>query len=170
MEITLWTLQHRSAWEELQRTGVLRADPARVWADARAAYGWMADQMQKRIGPPPEGVRYPLWAWYQWEGRRRPMDLRLSGYAQRGTPMVRIEFGIDTDQVLLSEFDRWNIVLGGGVPERFPEDPAPSREWIFQLDRWTPDWDAPPEEQSIQACFWELRLDQVRQARHFLAK
>ena len=170
MALTLWTLQHRDAWEELERTGVLRADPDRVWEDFRGAYDWMADQMRARIGPPPKGVRYPIWAWYQWEGQRRPMDLRRSGYAPRGTPMVRIEFEIDAAQVLLSEFDRWNIVLGGGVPERFEGDPAPSREHIFAPDRWTPGWDAPPGEQSIQAVLWELRKEQIRRVRHFTAK
>lgn len=170
MALTLWTLQHRAAWEELERTGVLRAEPDRVWEDFRGAYDWMADQMRARIGPPPEGVRYPIWAWYQWEGQRRPMDLRLAGYAPRGTPMVRIEFEIDAAQVLLSEFDRWNIVLGGGVPERFEGDFAPSREHIFALDRWTPGWDALPEEQSIQAVLWELRKEHIRRVRHFTAK
>ena len=62
------------------------------------------------------------------------------------------------------------LALGGGVPERFEGDPAPSREHIFALDRWTPDWDAPPGEQSIQAVLWELRKEQIRRVRHFTAK
>ena len=112
--IRLWTMQHADAWTALQHDGVLRGSPDRFWADFRSAYDWMAAQLEQRIGPPPEGGRYPLWAWYQWEGRRGRRDLRQSGYGLRGTPMVQIEFEIDAARVLLSDFDRWNTVLGGG--------------------------------------------------------
>ena len=113
VKITLWTIQHADAWVVLERDGVLRADSRRGWTEFRFAYDWMAEQMGKRIGPPPDGVPVPLWAWYQWEGRRGPRDLRQSGYAPRGTPMVQIEFEIEESQELLSDFDRWNTVLGG---------------------------------------------------------
>ena len=39
------------------------------------------------------------------------MDLRLSGYAKRGTPMVQITFEADTKDFLLSDFDDWHIIL-----------------------------------------------------------
>ena len=178
--LILWSIQAASAWETLQRTGVLRVDPARVPKEFRRAYGWMAQQMRSRIGPPPEGVRYPLWAWYQWEGQRRRRDLRCSGYAPRGTPMVQLTVELPQAQVLLSEFDRWHTVLGGGYLaedeadwERFSGSPGPvepSWERIFDLDRWMPGWDTPKEEQSVQATFWELRLEQVSRAEPFLAK
>lgn len=175
VKITLWTIQHADAWVALERDGVLRADSRRGWTEFRFAYDWMAEQMGKRIGPPPDGVPVPLWAWYQWEGRRGPRDLRQSGYAPRGTPMVQIEFEIEESRVLLSDFDRWHTVLGGGylAVDGQDEQSCPleaSWERVFDLDHWTPDWDTPPEEQSIQATFWELRLPQVRKVRHFFAK
>ena len=175
VKITLWTIQHADAWAALQRDGVLRGDPERVWAEFQPAYDWMAARMEKRIGPPPEGVRVPLWAWYQWEGRRGARDLRQSGYARRGTPMVQIEFEIGESLALLSDFDRWHTVLCGGYLALDAQDPGTcpveaSWERIFDLDHWTPGWDTPPEEQSIQAVFWELRLEQVRKVRHFIAK
>ena len=173
----MWTIQHADAWTQLQRTGLLRADPDRAWEGFRHAYDWMAAQMERRIGSAPEGVRTPLWAWYQWEGRRGPRDLRCSGYAARGTPMVQIEFEIPESQILLSEFDRWNVVLcGGNLREngadldRKPLCVEQTWERVFDLENWTPEWDFPPEEQSIQAVFWELRLEQVRKVRHFTAK
>ena len=33
-------------------------------------FAQVTEQMIKRIGAPPEGIVYPAWAWYQWEGRR----------------------------------------------------------------------------------------------------
>lgn len=177
VKIRLWTIQHADAWTALQHGGVLRGSPDRVWEDFRSAYDWMAVQLEQRIGPPPEGARYPLWAWYQWEGRRGRRDLRQSGYGLRGTPMVQIEFEIDAAQVLLSDFDRWNTVLGGGYlaldEADFEQRTSPVEatwERIFDLDRRTPGWDPPPEEQSVQAVFWELHLDQVRKVKHFTAK
>lgn len=146
MDVVLWTIQHADVWEELQQTGVLHADPERADGAFRRAYDWMALQMCRRIGPPPEGVCYPLWAWYQWEGQRRRRDLRCSGYGPRGTPMVQITFEIDRDRILLSEFDRWHTVLSGGYLATDEQDwgrsrgckPEPSWERIFDLDRWTP--------------------------------
>lgn len=175
MKVRLWTIQHAESWAALQSDGVLRADPERVWEDFRFAYDWMAAQMEQRIGAPPEGVRCPLWAWYRWEGRRGPRDLRQSGYAPRGTPMVQIEFEIEESRVLLSEFDRWHTVLAGGylAADGTDQRTCPleaSWERIFDLDHWTPDWDTPPAEQSVQATFWELQLPQVRKVRHFIAK
>lgn len=94
--------------------------------------------------------------------------------------MVQMELKIEESRVLLSDFDRRHTVLGGGYLaldeadfdrfERKPGPVEPSWERVFDLERWTPDWDTPPEEQSIQAVFWELRLDQVRKVQHFIAK
>jgi hypothetical protein len=42
--------------------------------DWRFEYDWMVEQMRIRIGNPPPGVRYPVWAWHQWEGKRKKPD------------------------------------------------------------------------------------------------
>lgn len=97
MKKILWTIQDEAAFEVFEKTGVLRADPNHLLFDGdfQDAYQWMADQMRHRIGAAPEGVQYPVWAWYQWEGQRKRMDLRRSGYAKRGTPLVQITFEAD---------------------------------------------------------------------------
>ncbi len=88
MKQKLWTIQHRDAYEQLKTDGVLRANEAFMFGaeQFRFAYDWIAKQMYEKIGVPPEGVHYPVWAWYQWEGKRKRCDLRYSGYAMRGTP------------------------------------------------------------------------------------
>ena len=64
----LWTIQHKAAYEEMLRTGVLRANSAYIFEEFfRDSYDWMVEQMKKRIGNPPDGVELPVWAWYQWE-------------------------------------------------------------------------------------------------------
>ena len=107
MKQIMWTIQTEEAFLEFERTGALRANENFLFCEDyyRFAYDWLSNQMALRIGPPPENVRYPVWAWYQWEGKRKRRDLRQSGYAKRGTPMVQITFEADPDSFLLSDFD-----------------------------------------------------------------
>lgn len=76
----LWSIQHQCAYEKMEQTGVLRADKNFIATDwFEDSYLWMAEQMKKRIGEPPEGVIFPVWAWYQWEGMRKRPDMRVHG-------------------------------------------------------------------------------------------
>ena len=112
MKQIMWTIQTEEAFLEFERTGVLRANEDFLFCEDyyRFAYDWLSNQMALRIGPPPENVRYPVWAWYQWEGKRKRMDLRRSGYGKRGTPLVQITFEADPQEFLLSDFDAWHFV------------------------------------------------------------
>ncbi|MEO1087874.1 MAG: DUF3841 domain-containing protein, partial [Acidobacteriota bacterium] len=105
----LWTIQTEPAWEFLTRHGYLRCSRSQADGDLLPAYDWMAEQMRSRIGPPPSSkTTVPLWAWYQFDGihRRRP-DLRTSGFLPPGERGYRIEFTVDDDCVLLSDFELW---------------------------------------------------------------
>lgn len=187
MKQLLWTIQNEEAFREFERTGVLRANEDFLFCEDyyRFAYDWLSKQMVQRIGPPPAGVRYPVWAWYQWEGKRKRRDLRLSGYAERGTPMVQIEFEADPASFLLSDFDAWHIVLAKQYlaeneaewdafyevnPQATQADVERSWDRIFDLSHYTPDWDCEPDRKTIQATLWEIQLSQVKKVEHFLAK
>ncbi|HAS55200.1 MAG: hypothetical protein A2X56_05500 [Nitrospirae bacterium GWC2_57_13] len=196
----LWTIQTSEAWKRLQEKGVLRADDGRISEDMRLGYGWMANQMRRRLGPPPMERAALLWAWYQWSGvkRKRP-DLRSAGHLPAGSRGVRIEFEIDDGRVLLSDFDLWHYVLNywylpvseadgdaflRELQERglsfYTAKPVPDpgyhgkieRSWerIFDL-QWTEEALVHPRERkSIQACIWELRWEQVKRADQFIAR
>ena len=187
MKQTLWTIQHIDAYEEMKKTGVLRANEQFLFCqdDMRYAYDWIAQQMCTRVVTSPPNVRYPVWAWYQWEGKRKRRDLRYSGYAKRGTPMVQIEFVVEDKNVLLSDFDDWHGVLNNTYiadnqedfdrfylpgSEESQEEIYASWEKVFDLDRYTPNWDCPPERKSIQACLWEVHMSQVKKVEFFTAK
>lgn len=108
----LWTIQTVEAYQRLMQTGVFRADTKHICDDSFAdAYNWMVSEMAKRIGSPPDGVKYPVWAWYQWEGKRKKPDLRCGGYAPHGTTLVLLTVDIDESDVVLSDFDDWHFVL-----------------------------------------------------------
>lgn len=193
----LWTIKKPEFWDLLQEHGTLHACPPLCYARGfleesfEDSYGWMIDQMRKRLPSSPH--RYPIWAWYQRynETKRRP-DLR--GWDYRGYRGVRIEFEIDDSLALLSDFSAWHCVLNrcylgtsedddesfyqeiqnagyrgvwelpdGDLRKRVSE----SWERIFDLDWYAEKWTEPRKEKSIQATLWEIRLDMVRNVTHF---
>ena len=173
----LWSIQHRIAYENLQETGVLRANEQHLFCEEefRFAYDWMAEQMERRVGKAPEGVRYPIWAWYQWEGRRKRPDMRHHRrWGEPGTPIVLMTLEVPDELVLLSDFDMWHCVLGNGylADTEEEEDPATEQEiresWsrIFDWKRIQSNWAVP---KTTQATFWELRKDWVEKAEYFVS-
>ena len=187
MKQLLWTIQHEEAFSIFKKTGVLVANENFLFCqdDLVFAYDWMSQQMNARIGNPPKGVKYPIWAWYQWEGKRNRRDLRSSGYAKRGTPLVQITFEADADSFLLSDFDAWHNVLANQYVandeadwDRFygqtslpkQRDITQSWERIFDITHFSPNWDCTPEKKSIQATLWNIHISQVKKVEHFIAK
>lgn len=63
----LWTIQHKAAYKVLLERGRLMANEKYLLFDGEfcSLYAWLTDQMKKRIGMPPNGVRYPVWELYQ---------------------------------------------------------------------------------------------------------
>lgn len=187
MKQVLWTIQHEAAWEVFEKTGILTANKNHLFCqnDFRFSYDWISQQMIQKIGTPPEGVHYPVWAWFQWEGKRKRRDLRRSGYAKRGTPLVQITFEAEENEFLLSDFDDWHCVLNDSYlanneaeldnfHKQFPQptrhEIEPSWQRIFDLNRYEPNWDYPPNQKSIQATLWQIKMEQVKKVEHFIAK
>ncbi len=185
----LWTIQTPDVLEMLEGGTVYRCDPARCARRDRFAlhlsYGWMADRMDERGIVRPEGVLYPVWAWYAQSGRRGRPDLRLGGYAERGKEMACIEIEIDDDRALLSDSDDWDYVLNGWYlnPGRNVDEYWENNRRLFGItdrnererfvrDSWERVLSVGPETvgRSLQAAFWELRPEDVVRARRFVAK
>ena len=185
----LWTSQEEAVYNELLKTGVYRCDinlsPMR---DCRKQYDWLVQQMKQRIGPPPEQVTYPVWALYQQDGKHRKPDLRRERWAVgcNGERFACLEIEIPDRDVLLSDFDAWCMLLSdflisdteqeGCCLEAQYEALSPSekrrmkeKNWerVFDLSPLNTDWMR--RGYDIQATFWELRLEQVRDVRFFRA-
>lgn len=110
----LWTIQNAIVYEKMNQTGVLRADKEYIVDDFFLdSYLWMSGQVKKRISNPPNGVTLPVWAWYQWEGKRKRPDMRVHGrnWGEKGAPIVLLTIDVPENQVLLSDFDSWHYVL-----------------------------------------------------------
>lgn len=109
----LWTIKDNIGYNQLRQNKILRGSSEYVDDDFRRSYNWMIKQMKKRLKiPMPDESAYPIWAWYQWNGinKKRP-DLRSNSYAKRGSKLYRIEFEIEDDKVVLSDFDLFHFVL-----------------------------------------------------------
>lgn len=196
----LWTIQTIHAWEKLKSTSILFANHQTVDKFFLDQYQWMANEMGRRIGPGPFKNALPIWAWYQWrDARKKRPDLRSGAFAPRRQTSVLIELEIEEHQVLLSDFELWHYVLNywylpsslsdGDVFEKrlehegvsfYKMKPVPdfkahreiqkSWEQIFDLDWKQKDISKPKQEKSIQACVWELRLENVKCCIKFKAR
>ena len=185
----LWTSQEEAVYNELLKTGVYRCDlNLSPMKDCRKQYDWLVRQMKQRIGPPPEQVTYPVWALYQQDGKHRKPDLRRERWAVgcNGERFACLEIEIPDRDVLLSDLDVWCIILNDGLlSDTEQEDrcleaqyealsPSEKRrmkeknwERVFDLSPLNTDWMR--RGYDIQATFWELRLEQVRDVRFFRA-
>ncbi len=185
MKQILYTIQHIAAYEEMLRTGTLRANEKYMLFDGefRPAYDYMARMLRERVGKAPDGVFYPIWAWHTWEGKRGRRDLRCSGYGERGTKMVEIAFAAEEDSFLLSDFDAWHLVLANRyigerediaslfeapVTDLAKLDQITKRSWekIFDLENPL----TLPEDISLQACLWEVPISAIKKVWFFTAK
>lgn len=202
----LWTIQNEEVLEELQREGVYHANEDYLFCRdipfIEYVYDWLSSKMTDIVGASPRGVRYPVWAWHTWEGKRKRRDLREAGYGEKGTNMVQIEIEVPDENVLLSDFDLWVAAMNlwnlnirsedeeeeffeklkqhglGSYNSLFfndekrividnPELKSLRDEVINSWDRCF-DIEIPyndfyeGSEKSIQATFWELKIEQVR--------
>lgn len=186
--VKLWTMQTRDVWESLQRTGVYRTDTALCWMaeELPHAYSWLAREMTKRVGPPPQGVDYPVWAWYMQNGRHKKPDLRSErwGYGPGDEDYCCIELEIAPQRVLLSDFDVWHGVLNNGLIsdteeedvalEAFHASLSDEEKTAYKEKNWEHVFDISPLSNNwttrgewVQATFWELRREDVRAVRFF---
>jgi len=186
----LWTVQPLRFYEELQTRGVLHCDPSSdgFWGakfpEYEAAYDWLVEQMKLRVGPPPAGVQYPLWAWALIGGKsKQPAHRSVAFNDNYLDDCVILELEIANDDILLSDEENWGFVMLNRYMHdvcdsegRWEENAAwfnnlpPDEQERVKRKSWEKifDEDDPDNEwKSVQACFWELRLDQVKDIRRF---
>ena len=184
--MVLWTFQPAAIWDLLQTKGFYRCDSSQIDLDFREAYDWLAGKMKERIGQPPKGVEYPVWAWYIQNWKHVKPDLRRERwcYGNGGELFACIEIEVPDEDVLLSDFDNWHCVLNRYlVPETEEEDEQqdayyetlPEDEKRSYMEKnWERIFDITPFENGwtsrgkwVQAVFWELKKEQIRKVRFF---
>ncbi len=196
MDQLLRMVMPSSAYEVLQKNGLLVADGRRVPKSYRHGYRWMAKQMCKRIGPSPTGINYPLWAWAQRGDETENPSRRFSCRLPSGVPGYLITFRAKDGAFLLSDFIAWDAVLDGVYlaksfkdREQFQKElnyagllyeapylePFKSRvenswESIFDLGELDRKSLENKDHRSIQATLWELNPSSIVEVEAFVAE
>ena len=192
----LWTIQPPEILDEIKASGVYRCNPdrAELLTDPasrpifRQSYDWLAGQMKRRLGPPPDGVRYPVWAWYRFDGENRKPDLRRTEFRTYGPGTLCIGIEIPDDRVLLSDELKWHFVLNNWWCDDSTSEEEHDRitaeieqknygraqyqrmmrkswENIFNIEKVKNDWCT--NGYYVQATFWELPGSSIRSIQRF---
>ena len=137
--VILWTIQSYLAYEKMLETGFLTVNEDYLFCedDFKFAYDWMAKEMVRYGLILPVGINYPVWAWCQWEGKRKRRDMRESGYAKRGEKIVKLTIEVEDKEVLLSDFDLFHYVLNYWyLPENGMDDDTFEKEYTALGYSW----------------------------------
>ena len=187
----LWTIQPREVYDLIDSTGVYRCDGAKseliTECDFEKPYRWLAAQMVKRVGPPPEGVEFPVWAWHTLNWKHRRPDMRWSHFRGRKRPFALMEVEIPDKDVLLSDEELWHFVLNDSylsdvaneaeadAAEKAFDTLSEAQQRIIKERSWERIFSVSPPVDSewvrvgcyIQAAFWELRREQIVKVWHY---
>lgn len=187
----LWTIQPPEVVDIIEKTGRFSCEKEKSenYRDFHAAYLWLAEQMDARKIYHPEGLILPLWAWHTRDWKHKKPDFRTTGLDTPGKRCVCIEFEIDDSQVLLSDYINWHVVLNNSYfNDAYSEEEWDKQEaWYDSLngvekdlvmhDSWQKVFDVEPYENDffskgkyIQAVFWVLKKDMIRDIRYFTAR
>jgi len=184
-----------AAYDVLIDSGELITHEQFIPKNYRAAYLWMASMMTERIGPAPEPVVFPLWAWaHEGEQENNP-NLRFSCGLPEGSDGYILEFDVPDGACLLSDFIAWDGVLNGnffprseeerraffaeleitdtpyGGPYLVPQKAKVEESWkaIFDLEFFSGQNPRETPSRSVQATLWNLKQSQITKAELFTA-
>lgn len=183
----LWTIKPMAVYEEIQTTGVYHCDFRKSFMrDWQEEYDWLIGQMRSRLGEPPEGISYPVWAWYLQDGQRKKPDLRKErwGNGWKGDRFACMEIEIPDEEVLLSDFDSWSVILLHGLLADTEAEYEQIKGQYLRLSKaerrayrdrnWERVFDLTPAENdwmrrgaTVQATFWELKKEAIRKVWFF---
>ena len=170
----IWTTQTKQLWEALKRDGFVTCCDSLISRAFPEQYGWMVEQMDRRIGPSPSpGVHFPLWGWYQVGSYKKELHPNPGACWGECKDWVFLTLEMPDDKVLLSEYTLWEagplsgLYLPQGMKDEDSDDPALRRaswEIIFNIDAQTRFSPRKRRNKLIQACFWEIKMDWVERA------
>ena len=149
------------------------------------AYNWLVYEMTKRIGPAPNGITYPVWAWHTVRGLHKRPNLHWNEFRNAPEPMVLIELEVDDDKVVLTDEEIWTCGQLNDAPcfmDAPDEQLDAELEWYyentdipqsekekFKMSTWSRIFNTEKSEH-IQATFWELKPENVKKVWYYNKK
>lgn len=183
----LWTFQPKSVYTKILQNGEYYYqsgyNSTLEKLDFYKWYDWLVLKMKEKIGNPPIEIKYPVWAWYIHNGRNKKPDLRSERFCmgEKNVEYTCIELEIQEKDVLLSDFDNWNVILNDDFITRSEQEwkfyhkyyennqtvIEKNRERLFDITPYKNDWTSQGE--YVQATFWILKKEMIRSVRHFIS-
>ena len=182
----LYTIQEEFKWKEFQETGILKADNNIICCeDFNDSYAWIEKKMKELLPTSDIECKHPVWAWFKYSGKNKP-DLRRR-HLEKGKIGYRIEFEIDDNKVLLTDFSDWHLVLNRSQEDIKLEHCCLDIEddddlieyqkegWVIKDNKIMFDWnniilDKNSNKEDIQATLWYIRMYQVKSAKKFKSR
>lgn len=181
----LWTIMPESTYNDtIVATGHYHCDtakcamlnedsPTRQFAHA---YGWLENYMTEHIGPAPENIKHPVWAWFRIRNKEKRPDLRWMEFNGFREPMVMIELEIEDDKVILSDECKWTCAQLNNSAwcdtdeelDWYYDDPSVTwkEKEKFKNKSWLRIFDI-SESENVQATFWEFDTSNIKNIWHF---
>lgn len=170
-----YTIQSLEAFEKLKKRGFITGDEDKICDEMQSPYKWMKRQMKKRLlGYTGE---QPIWLWL-----KKP-DMRNSGHEKRGRKIVRLTVEMDENDVLVSDFSKWHIVLNDGFyfhTEKEYEDLEKGVIYISKEESWKRIFDEYDDTHAelwgerdsiiLQGVTSRISIENVKKVEYFIAK
>ncbi|MDO8119691.1 DUF3841 domain-containing protein [Isoptericola sp. b490] len=141
--LLLHSFQAPAAWDELARTGCLRAEEQFIDSLDFTAYRWIADELARVTG---QTWRWPIWSWARITRRALVSEARRYTRMDPGTVLLTLR--VPARLVLLSKFSDWHCVLNQTpVPRPNLTDDELDRfydAWYDRLEVDLPQWRTMP--------------------------
>ena len=109
-KMRVWTFQPLGTCSKILSGKSYRTDESSIEPTFVKAYNWLSTQMKNKIGNKPEGVTYPVWAWYSYDGVNKKPDRRRRLFTcYKNCELLELE--IPESEIVLSDYDSWHYVL-----------------------------------------------------------
>jgi hypothetical protein len=174
----LYTFQPDFRWQELIEKGYIVSDTDNILDEHFLdSYSWLEERMKNLLPSPEIECLHPMWAWYRYNNKSRPT---LRGQFNKNEVGYLIKFQIDDDKVLLSDFDKWHLILNASEKELnqkktifdlkdFDQDDISNligEGFEIEEDKITYNWNnillnKESTIGTIQATFWCLKKEQI---------
>lgn len=110
----LFYVQQKAAYESLKRDGRFHVTVPYAGNGIGGfdlwSYDWLVGKMEDKIGKRPDGMTYPIWAWFRQEFRNE-FTLDIRDYGMPGDELVLLELEIPEKNVVLTDYDKWCVLI-----------------------------------------------------------
>ena len=165
--ISLWTMQDQAVIDEINNKGFYVCDKNKSYYlsqmdddEMLIGYKWIGRQMDRKGIYHPDNVEFPVWAWYAHDGKHKKPDLRSRSFKYCKYPFYCLKLEIPENEVLLSDFDDWHLVINNREKK---EDNEIWYKCLLDINRKNLLRFHP----YIQATFWILKREYIKRIQRF---